>query len=92
MYLKYIKLVIEKCLLSYFTSKMFFNFCKVTTLVNRYKSLRKSGKSKTAHQLVQEINVAIDRLIHVGRDIAKNSPDIADEMLQTCHDTKKAGN
>lgn len=59
--------------------------------MNRYKSLRKTGKSKTAHQLVREIVAAIDRLIQVGRDIANDFPEIADEMLRACHDTKKAG-
>jgi hypothetical protein len=59
--------------------------------VNRYKSLRKAGKSKTAHQLVQEIVSAIDKLIQVGQDIAKDFPEIADEMLRACQDTKKAG-
>ena len=61
-------------------------------MVNRYKSLRKAGKSKTAHQLVREIIAAVDRLIQVGQDIAKDFPEIADEMLKACQDTKKAGN
>ena len=34
---------------------------------------------------------AIDRLIQVGRDIAKDFPEIADEMLKACQDTKNAG-
>ncbi|XP_028414979.1 catenin alpha-2-like [Dendronephthya gigantea] len=64
---------------------------QVTTLVNRYKSLRKAGKSKTAHQLVREIVAAIDKLIQVGQDIADDFPEIADEMLKACRDTKNAG-
>ena len=60
--------------------------------MNRYKSLRKAGKSKTAHQLVREIIASVDRLIQVGQDIAKDFPEIADEMLRACQDTKKAGN
>ena len=64
---------------------------QVTTLVNRYKSLRKKGKSKSAHHLVGEIVAAIDRLINVGMDIAKDFPEIADEMRAACIETRKAG-
>lgn len=64
---------------------------QVTTLVNRYKSLRKAGKSKSAHHLVNEIVAAIDKLIKVGQDIAKDFPDIAEEMNAACQDTKNAG-
>lgn len=60
-------------------------------MVNRYKSLRKAGKSKSAHHLVNEIVAAIDRLIKVGKDIARDFPEIADEMNAACQDTKKAG-
>ena len=60
-------------------------------MVNRYKSLRKAGKSKSAHMLVNEIVAAIEKLINVGHDIGKDFPEIAEEMNVACHDTKEAG-
>ena len=56
-----------------------------------HKRKSKTGKSKTAEHLVQEIDVAIARLVSVGESIAVDFPEIREPMVNACRETKATG-
>nr|CAH7740293.1 unnamed protein product [Callosobruchus chinensis] len=65
---------------------------QVTTLVNtKGPSKKKKGKSKRANALVSTVEKATENFIEKGEQIAKENPDITDEMLAAVDEVRRTG-
>ncbi|XP_070539853.1 catenin alpha-2-like [Ptychodera flava] len=65
---------------------------QVTTLVNtKGPSNKKKGKSKKAHVLVAAVDKATQKFIEKGEEIAKENPEIQNEMMAAVDDVRKTG-
>ncbi|XP_078669971.1 catenin alpha-2-like isoform X4 [Branchiostoma floridae x Branchiostoma belcheri] len=65
---------------------------QVTTLVNtKGNSGKKKGRSKKAHVLSALVKKATETFIDKGETIAKDYPDIQDDMMAAIDDCKKTG-